>query len=186
MPSEEIWQEFFAPEAILKKLGLTSACKDVVEFGCGYGTFTIPAARIISGIVYALDIEPEMLKLTGCKAEEAGIHNIDRWLRDFAVDGSGLPDASVDYAMLFNILHAEERMMLIQEAWRVLKGDGKLGIIHWNYDTNTLRGPSMSIRPRPEQCRAWAEQVGFALLPPGLIDLPPYHYGFVFRRPAMS
>jgi ubiquinone/menaquinone biosynthesis C-methylase UbiE len=157
-----------------------------VDFGCGYGTFTIPAARIISGIVYALDIEPEMLELTGCKAEEASVKNIDRRLRDFAVEGSGLPDASVEYAMLFNILHAEERMMLLQEVWRVLIEDGKLGIIHWNYDPRTPRGPSMSIRPHPKQCRSWAEQVGFELLPPGFIDLPPYHYGFVFRRPAMS
>jgi hypothetical protein len=44
----------------------------------------------------------------------------------------------------------------------------------------------MEIRPKPEDCRSWAEQVGFELLPPGLIDLPPYHYGFVFRRPALT
>ena len=104
--------------------------------------------------------------------------------RDFVVEGSGLPDASVDYAMLFNILHAEERMTLLREAWRVLALEGKLAVIHWNYDPSTPRGPSMDIRPKPEDCRAWAEQVGFELLPPGLIDLPPYHYGFVFRRPA--
>ncbi len=58
MPEESIWQGYFEPEAVLKKLGLTSACGNVVDFGCGYGTFTIPAARIASGIVYALDIEP--------------------------------------------------------------------------------------------------------------------------------
>ena len=32
MPSEEIWKEFFDVGAILEKLGLTSACWDVVEF----------------------------------------------------------------------------------------------------------------------------------------------------------
>ena len=57
MPEEPMWDEFFDPEAVLKKLGLTLACENVVDFGCGYGTFTIPAARIASGIVYALDIE---------------------------------------------------------------------------------------------------------------------------------
>jgi hypothetical protein len=66
----------------------------------------------------------------------------------------------------------------------VLVPDGKLAIIHWNYDPDTPRGPTMSIRPRPDQCQSWAEQVGFELLPPSLIDLPPYHYGFVFRRLA--
>ena len=183
MPSEDIWQEFFNPETILKSLGLTSECKNVIEFGCGYGTFTIPAAHIVSGIVYALDIEPEMIELTRHKAKEEGLHNIEVHLRDFVVEGSGLSDATVEYSMLFNILHAEEQLMLLREAWRVLKGNGKLGIIHWNCDPNTPRGPSMNIRPRPAQCQSWAEQVGFELLPPGLIDLPPYHYGFVFQRP---
>ena len=46
MPEESVWAGFFAPEAVLRKLGLTSSCGDVVDFGCGYGTFTIPAARL--------------------------------------------------------------------------------------------------------------------------------------------
>lgn len=183
MPEESMWKGFFDPEATLKKLGLNSACRNVVDFGGGYGTFTIPAARIVSGIVYALDIEPEMVEVIRRKAEQACLNNVEVRQRDFVVDGSGLPDASVDYVMLFNILHAEERMTLLREAWRVLTPEGTLAVIHWNYDPRTPRGPSMEIRPKCEQCRSWTEQVGFELLPPGLIDLPPYHYGFVFRRP---
>ena len=186
MPDEQMWQAFFDAETALRKLGLTSACRDVVDFGCGYGTFTIPAARIVSGAVYALEIESEMVELTRCKAETARLTNVKVRHRDFLIEGSGLPDASVDYAMLLNILHAEERIAILREAWRVLNGDGKLAIIHWNCDPSTPRGPSMEIRPRPEQCRSWAEQIGFELLHPGLIDLPPYHYGFVFRRPAAA
>jgi len=41
----------------------------------------------------------------------------------------------------------------------------------------------MNIRPQPEQCRGWAEDAGFRLLAPGLVDLPPYHYGMVLERP---
>ncbi len=186
MPDEEIWRGFFDADTVLRKLGLTSACRNVVDFGCGYGTFTIPAARIVSGTVYAVDIEPGMRELTRRKAETACLPNVEVRHRDFLIEGSGLPDASVDYAMLFNILHAEERIAILREAWRVLKEDGKLAIIHWNYDPSTPRGPSMEIRPRPEQCRSWAEQIGFGLLHPGLIDLPPYHYGFVFTRLADS
>ena len=52
MPDEERWSSFFSPEETLIKLGLTDRCCDVVDFGCGYGTFTIPAARIVQGIVY--------------------------------------------------------------------------------------------------------------------------------------
>lgn len=42
----------------------------------------------------------------------------------------------------------------------------------------------MHIRPRAQQCRNWAEQVGFRLLDPGIIDLPPYHYGMSLERPG--
>jgi hypothetical protein len=49
MPSEEMWQGFFDAETILKKPGLSSTCGSVIDFGRGYGTFTIPAARIVSG-----------------------------------------------------------------------------------------------------------------------------------------
>jgi hypothetical protein len=49
------------------------------------------------------------------------------------------------------------------------------------FDASTPRGPSMSIRPKPGQCRAWAEEVGFAAISPADIDLPPYHYGLVLE-----
>ena len=183
MPEEGVWGDFFQPAEILGKLGLEAECRDVVEFGCGYGTFSIPAAKIVCGTVHALDLDPEMIAATGAKAGAAGLDNVRTGLRDFVAEGTGLPDSSVDYAMLFNILHAESPEVLLREAFRVLSPGGRLGIIHWNYDPTTPRGPSMEIRPRPEQCRGRAEQVGFRLLGPGIVDLPPYHYGMVLQRP---
>jgi SAM-dependent methyltransferase len=183
MPGEDMWAGFFAPDAILRKLRLSPTCGDAVDFGCGYGTFTIPAARIVSGVVHALDVDPEMVHATAARAEAAGLRNVRTHLRDFLADGSGLPDASVDYAMLFNILHAEQPAILLREAFRVLVPGGTLAITHWNYDATTPRGPSMTIRPRPEQCREWALWAGFALLDAQFIDLPPYHYGIVLERP---
>lgn len=182
MPEEEMWRRFFDAEAILRSLMLSPSCRDVVEFGCGYGTFTVPAARIVSGTVHALDVEPEMVSITRDKAEAEGLVNVRLYLRDFVTEGSGLPPASMDYAMLFNILHAEEPERLLQESFRVLAPGALLGIIHWNYDPATPRGPSMDIRPRPEQCRDWAVQEGFRLLPPGIVSLPPYHYGMTLAR----
>lgn len=181
MPPEELWRNFFDPTAVLTKLGLDTNCGDVLEFGCGYGTFTIPAARLICGKVYAMDIEPEMLATTEAKAKIAGAKNIEFMQRDFVADGCGLADGAIDYVMLFNILHAEERMALLNEARRVLRPNGKLAIIHWNFDASTPRGPSMSIRPKPGECRAWAEEAGFTALSPTDIDLPPYHYGLVLE-----
>jgi cyclopropane fatty-acyl-phospholipid synthase-like methyltransferase len=69
MPKESIWKEFFEAEIILRTLKLSPSCREVVDFGCGFGTFTIPAARIVSGTVHALDIEPEMVQTTEAKAE---------------------------------------------------------------------------------------------------------------------
>lgn len=73
-----------------------------MEFGCGYGTFTIPAAKTIKGKIYALDIEPDMIQITKEEAEKNGLNNIQTVLCDFMAEGSGLPDGSVDYVMLFN------------------------------------------------------------------------------------
>ncbi len=54
--------------------------------------------------------------------------------------------------MLFNILHLEDPMILIKEDKQILNTGGKLGIIHWNYDPETPRGPSMDVRPKAEDC----------------------------------
>ena len=183
MPDERMWSSFFSPQHALVQLGLTASSGDIVEFGCGYGTFTVPAARMVQGTVYALDIEPEMVEATARKAAEAGLRNVRVRQRDFMVDGTGLPDGSLGYAMLFNILHCEQPLVLLREACRVLSPGGRLGIMHWRHDPSTPRGPSMDIRPRPEQCRLWAEQAGFRLCAPGEIDLPPYHFGLAMQKP---
>jgi SAM-dependent methyltransferase len=186
MPEEPMWAGFFDPAKVLKILRLTAHCGDVVDFGCGYGTFTIPAARMIHGTVHALDIESEMVEATRAKAEREGLANVCVSQRDFVAEGTGLPSASVEYVMLFNILHAECPEALLQESARILKPHGLLSIIHWQFDASTPRGPSMTIRPRPEQCRDRAVEQGFVLLDPGIIDLPPYHYGMVLEFPGQT
>lgn len=181
MPEETVWERFFDARHILSQLSLTDGQADVVDFGCGYGTFTIAAARLTSGIVHALDIEPEMLQATAAKAEALRLTNVRTVQRDFVADGTGLAEESVGYAMLFNILHGEDPVGLLREAHRVLRPGGKVGVIHWVYDASTPRGPDLSIRPRPEQCQAWIQKAGFELLIP-LVALPPYHYGMVGRK----
>ena len=186
MPEDALWSQFFNPPAVLRKLGLISQCGDAVDFGCGYGTFAIPAGKIIRGHVHALDIDPAMVAATQARAQAAGLVNVRAQVRDFIADGTGLPDGVADYAMLFNILHAEDPLVLLREASRVLRVGGRVGIMHWRFDPTTPRGPSMAIRPRPEQCRSWAQQVNFRQDGPELIDLPPFHYGLVFRKSVAS
>ena len=180
MPNEEMWGEFFKPKRILKTLGIDDSIRDIVDFGCGYGTFTIPVAQVVKGKVYALDIEPEMIEETKRKAEEEKLGNVEVILRDFISKGSGLGNESVDYVMLFNILHTDKPERLLKEAYRILRDGGKIGIIHWNYDSTTPRGPPMEIRPKPEQCIEWARNSGFNH--PVRYNLKPYHYGIVLTK----
>ena len=180
MPNEEQWDKYFEPKAILKRLGLNHTIKDVADFGSGYGTFTIPAAQEISGNIYALEIEPEMIKTLKQKAKDFKLSNVKTVQRDFISDGSGLSNSSVDFVMLFNILHLEKPTDLLKEAYRILKPGGKVVIMHWNYDASTPRGPPMKIRPKPEQVRQWAESVGFIF--EQQLDLKPYHYAVVLRK----
>jgi SAM-dependent methyltransferase len=182
MPEEAQWTTFFNPEATLRALGLRPESGVVVDFGCGYGTFAIPAAHVVQARVYAFDIELSMVRATLARAEAEGLHNLVVQQRDLMVAGTGLPPKSVGYAMLFNVLHCEKPEVLLREVWRVLAPDGLLAITHWNFDPATPRGPSMSIRPRPEQCRAWAQEAGFASVHPHAIDLPPYHYGLLLQK----
>lgn len=180
MPDENIWNGFFNPDKILKKLELNDKIVDAADFGCGYGTFTIPAAKTINGKIYAIDIEPKMIEITEQKANVENLNNVETVLRDFISEGSGLEDESVDYIILSNILHVGEPEKLLREACRILRPNGKIVIIHWNYDTTTPRGPPMEIRPTPEKCIKWAKSSGFKN--PVTSDLKPYHYGIVFSK----
>ena len=182
MPEVQVWESFFNPDSILSKLKLTPDLEEAIEFGCGYGTFTIPAARVIQGTLYAIDIEQAMLDFTNSSAQREKLLNVKCILRDFMSIGTGLADNSADYAMVFNILHTKNPVDLLKEAFRVLKVNGLVGIIHWNYDSTTPRGPAMDIRPNPEQCREWAVQAGFTPGNEGIIDLPPYHYGMTLVK----
>lgn len=103
-------------------------------------------ARQTRGLVYALDIEPELIVDLQRAALSEGLTNLTAIERDFVRDGTGLPDASVDHAMLFNILHIENPAALLHEAYRVLVPGGTVSIIHWNRDPETPRGPSMTSR----------------------------------------
>lgn len=181
MPPEEMWRGFFDAPEILRALDVVGAQADIVEFGCGYGTFTVEAARRTRGLVRALDIEESMVRATEAKAREFGLTNIRALRRDIIADGTGLDEASVDCALLFNILHTELPVPLLREALRVLRPGGRVGIIHWIHDASTPRGPALAIRPRPEQCREWLHAAGFVDVS-ATIDLPPYHYGLSARK----
>ncbi|MCZ2344268.1 MAG: class I SAM-dependent methyltransferase [Bacteroidales bacterium] len=167
-------------------MGCTGPCGTVVDFGCGYGTFSIAAAQMTADTVHAIDIDPAMIAATQQNAEVAQTPNVIATLRDFVAEGCGLPDANAGYTMVFNILHLEDPVGLLREAYRVLQPGGRLGILHWKPDPDTPRGPPLAIRPTPAQCRAWAEAAGFQHERDLELCCCSWHYGLVLTKPLES
>lgn len=183
MPEKETWERFFQPDAVLRQLGLFQLGGDLIEFGCGYGTFTFAAASSNAGMVYTFDIEPEMVAHVRNLASDQGIGNVSAVTRDFIDNGTGMAAESVQGAMIFNILHVENPVQLLKEAMRVLKPGGIAGVIHWRRDMETPRGPSLAIRPSPGQCEAWAEEAGFRVIRDVEFGkVAPWHYGLALLK----
>lgn len=181
MPDEKIWNSFFDTGFVLSEMQVNAQVNHLVEIGCGYGTFTIPASRIIGGKVYAFDIEQEMVERLEQKIHLHKIENIIVANRDVLSQTTGLEDNSMDYVMLFNILHHDSPADLFNEAYRILKPGGKIGIIHWRSDVETPRGPELDIRPKPEQILHWIDRTRYGILNNPFV-LQPYHYGMIIHK----
>ncbi len=184
MPDEAYWRTFFDADCIIRNIfGEAQLQSDVVEFGCGYGTFTLPAAQHTAGTVLALDIEPDLIESLRQKAALLKLSNLQAVVRDFVGTGTGLAAGTQVHAMIYNLLHIEQPVELLKEAYRVLQPGGTLSVIHWRSDVPTPRGPSLTIRPTPEQCKAWLTAAGFHTIQDvNLHDCCQYHFGVVAQR----
>ena len=184
MPGESDWASFFEAEAAIEALfGAEGVAGDLVELGCGYGTFTVPSALRTRGMVTALDIDPRMVNRLRQKVVDLALSNVHADVRDFVEHGTGLADGSQAHVMIFNLLHLDQPISLLREAHRVLCDGGRLSVIHWRSDISTPRGPSLAIRPTPEQCRGWMAEAGFQDIES--VDLKqccPFHFGLIARR----
>jgi len=180
MPAEDIWSDFFNIDLILDELQINSINK-LVEIGCGYGTFTIPTSKHVVNKLYAFDIEKEMINIVNQKLINDNITNIVTEQRDVLTQTTGLQNNSIDYVMLFNILHHDSPDEFFSEAYRILKPKGKIGIIHWRSDISTPRGPDYNIRPKPEQINEWLDKRKFKVdKEPFVIE--PYHFGMIITK----
>lgn len=181
MPEETMWSKFFNPGLILQQMEITPGLHSIVDLGCGFGTFSIPASRLVTGKVHAFDIDKAMISLLKTKVEQQNIRNIELHLHDFIADGSELADNSIDYVMVFNILHHDAPNQILNEVYRILKPGRSAGIVHWRSDIDTPRGPEKDIRPTPAQCKRWAVESGFSISKELLLE--PYHFGIIINKP---
>jgi len=182
MPVVEQWESYFDAAGILDSFGFGRLSGDAIEFGCGYGTFTVVAARRIQGTLFALDIDPLMVAATAARVLQADLKNVVVEQRDFVTQGCGRNPLSASLVLLFNILHIEDPVGLLKEAHRVLRVGGQVAIIHWNHDVRTPRGPPLNIRPRPEQCRAWGEEAGLRWVRDERLPGSPWHWGMLLEK----
>ena len=112
---------------VLKRIGIRKG-QTVLDCGCGYGTYTIPAAKIAGeqGRVYALDKDKEALDELMQKAESARLRNIERMetLGELEIE---IADETLDVVLLFDVFHpyyfpqADDRRRFLGEIYRIMK-----------------------------------------------------------------
>jgi len=121
-------RDFFRPrDFILNELDFLPGSQ-VLDFGCGPGTYSILAAQRVggSGKVYALDIHPLAIKSVQQKATQKGLKNITTIQSD---SKTGLPDQSIDIILLYDTFHhLHEPDRILQEFQRILKRNGILSV----------------------------------------------------------
>jgi ubiquinone/menaquinone biosynthesis C-methylase UbiE len=129
---------------LLKDVGIKEG-QAVLDFGCGSGTYTVPAARIVGdkGKVYALDKDSEVLDKLTQRAQSVGLDNIERMDTHGELE-IGLADGSVDVVLLFDVLHSyyfpgpEDRRKLLDEVHRICKADA-LVLVYPEHMESTVR-----------------------------------------------
>jgi ubiquinone/menaquinone biosynthesis C-methylase UbiE len=117
---------FQNPRRSLEKARLTKGMC-VVDYGCGPGSFTIPAAELVGheGKVFAVDIHPLAISTVKQKASRKGLQNVETVL----VRGydSGIEDSTIDRVLLIDTIHLiKDPDALFREIHRMLKPDGLL------------------------------------------------------------
>ncbi|OQX86319.1 MAG: hypothetical protein B6D63_00160 [Candidatus Latescibacteria bacterium 4484_7] len=136
-------------EEFLREIGVKEG--DVVlDVGCGGGSYSIPAARLVgkSGAVYAVDKNREALDTLSNRAKAEGIDNIilvnmlfpDEAAEDLregveihaeSREGVEIHAESIDVALIYDVLHyldKEERDALYRKVFKLLRKSGILSV----------------------------------------------------------
>jgi len=122
------WLDSHASE-VLAEVGVREG-QVVLDFGCGSGTYTIPAAKLVGkdGRVYALDIDKEALDRIEERAKREELRNIVR-IDAFGEGDVPLRDEAIDLMLLIDVLQEiDDKEALFHEACRILKSDGIVSV----------------------------------------------------------
>jgi len=122
------WLDSHASE-VLVEIGV-SAGQRVLDFGCGSGTYTFSASKLVErdGRVYALDINKSALDKIEKKASHEGLENI---IRIDSLGGNDIPieGETLDHVLLIDVLQEiTDKKALFNEVYRLLKPTGAVTI----------------------------------------------------------
>lgn len=128
------------PEQTLRRIGLKEG--DVLcDIGAGTGVFTVPAAKMTTNTIYALDVDQEMLDIIAGKAAKEKLTNIE--LLKVTEDDTGIARESLDIALMSTVLHhIEDQPKYLQKVRDMLKPNGTVAIIEF-HKRETEKGPSL-------------------------------------------
>ena len=175
-PDREAWQR---PDQIMDALGIGDGSV-VADLGAGGGWFTVRLARRVgpNGLVYAEDIQPQMIEAIHRRVAREGLGNVVPVLG--SADSPALPPSSVDAALMVETLYeVENRQQLLTNIREALKPGGRLGIVEYRTDGGGP-GPAPEMRLSEQQVVSTAEAAGFRLHRQE--QFLPYQYLLIFVR----
>jgi cyclopropane fatty-acyl-phospholipid synthase-like methyltransferase len=171
-PARDVWQK---PDEILDTLQLAQTAR-VADIGAGTGYFSVRIAkRVPNGKVFAVDIEPDMLRHLGERAHREHLHLLQPVLA--SANSPNLPEP-VDVALIVDTYHhIDDRVAYFSRLKSSLLPSGRLAIV--DFKTDAPEGPPPQLRIPPEEVIAELEQAGYALV--AKHDFLPRQYFLVFR-----
>lgn len=186
-PDRDWWDALWPdPRGTLESLGIGD-CRSLLDVCCGDGHFTIPAADLVSGPVYGVDLDPKLLGTL-----ESRVGATER-LETIEGDAMALPDLlpePVACALLANTLHGvPEKQALAEAVAAVLEPGGRFVVINWidapSAETPVLdepRGPPAELRMTPAETIGSIEPAGFDARETASVS--PHHYAVTFELSA--
>lgn len=166
-------------ELLVRELRL-SAGMNVADVGAGTGFYSRRIAPLLSpgGTVFAVDVQPEMLRLLETQAREAGLRNI-RPVRA-SVRRTGLAPDSVDLALLVDVYHELEfPFEVMQDVVRSLRKGGRVVLVEYRAED-----PMVPIKPlhKMSQEQVKKEMAPHALVYERTVNALPWQHVLVFRK----
>jgi ubiquinone/menaquinone biosynthesis C-methylase UbiE len=173
-PARDAYQK---PHEVVTALGLKDG-ERIADIGAGSGYFALRFARHVgaSGLVFAVDINPDMIVHLNRRVRDAFLDNVRTILA--LPDDPLLPAASIDRAFVCETWHhIDSRPRYLALLKKMLKPAGQVIIVDF-HKKDTPVGPPMEMRLSREEVVRELEQNGFRLATEH--RFLPYQYFLVF------